>query len=97
MASPISIEAALMEHPRVQKAAAIGVEAEYTTRVKAYVVCRREPGQIGEELTVELQTWCKSRLRQYEYPYFIEFVDELSRKRLPGRSIASSPGTSNEA
>jgi acyl-coenzyme A synthetase/AMP-(fatty) acid ligase len=62
-ASPISIEAALIEHPRVLEAAAIGVEADYTTRVKAYVVCHGEQGQIGEKLTVELQTWCKSRLR----------------------------------
>jgi len=78
-ASPISIEAALIEHPRVLEAAAIGVEADYTTRVKAYVVCHGEQGQIGKELTVELQTWCKSRLRHYEYPHFIEFVDELPK------------------
>jgi benzoate-CoA ligase len=42
-------------------------------------VCRVERSRIDENLTVELQTWCRSRLRHYEYPHFIEFVDELPR------------------
>ena len=37
-ASPIGIENVLAEHPQVLEAAAIGVEADYTMRVKAYVV-----------------------------------------------------------
>jgi len=28
---------------------------------------------------VELQAWCKSRLRRYEYAEFIEFVEELPK------------------
>lgn len=78
-ASPIAIEAALIEHPRVHEAAVVGVKADYTTRVKAYVVCRGERSNIDQTLTVELQTWCKSRLRHYEFPHFIEFVDELPK------------------
>jgi benzoate-CoA ligase family protein len=81
-ASPIEIENALMEHPRVLEAAAVGVEADYTTRVKAYVVCREDAGD--EELATALQSWCKERLRRYEYPHFIEFVDELP-KTLTGK------------
>jgi len=76
-ASPISIENTLMEHPEVLEVAAIGVEAEYTTRVKAFVVPRG--GQGSNELAGELQAWCKQRLRRYEYPQFIEFLDELPK------------------
>jgi benzoate-CoA ligase len=76
-ASPIEIENALVEHPRVLEAAAVGVDADYTTRVKAFVICRGEAGD--EALVTELQEWCKSRLRRYEFPHFIAFVDELPK------------------
>jgi benzoate-CoA ligase family protein len=76
-ASPIEIENTLMEHPRVLEAAAVGVDADFTTRVKAYVVCRGDAG--GDDLAGELQAWCKQHLRRYEFPEFIEFVDELPK------------------
>jgi benzoate-CoA ligase len=77
-ASPIEIENVLVEHPRVLEAAAVGVEADYTTRIKAYIVCR---GDAGDEaaLVSELQTWCKERLRRYEFPQFITFVEDLPK------------------
>jgi benzoate-CoA ligase len=77
-ASPIGIENVLAEHPGVLEAAAIGVEADYTMRVKAYVVRRDDQGDAGE-LTAELQAWCKDRLRRYEYPKTIVFLDELPK------------------
>jgi acyl-coenzyme A synthetase/AMP-(fatty) acid ligase len=77
-ASPIGIENVLAEHPRVLEAAAIGVEADYTMRVKAYVVRRDEEDDAGA-LTEELQAWCKDRLRRYEYPKTIVFLDELPK------------------
>jgi acyl-coenzyme A synthetase/AMP-(fatty) acid ligase len=61
----------------VLEAAAIGIDADYTTRVKAFVVCRGEAGD--ETLVQDLQEWCKSRLRRYEYPHFIAFVEELPK------------------
>ncbi|WP_028066162.1 benzoate-CoA ligase family protein [Solirubrobacter soli] len=76
-ASPIEIENALVEHPRVLEAAAVGVDADYTTRVKAFVIVRGESGD--ESLVLELQEWCKTRLRRYEFPHFIAFVDELPK------------------
>ena len=76
-ASPIEIENALVEHPRVLEAAAVGVDADYTTRVKAFVICRGDAGD--DALVLELQEWCKSRLRRYEFPHFITFVDELPK------------------
>jgi benzoate-CoA ligase len=76
-ASPIEIENALVEHPRVLEAAAVGVDADYTTRVKAFIIVRGEAGD--EALVLELQEWCKARLRRYEFPHFITFVDELPK------------------
>jgi benzoate-CoA ligase family protein len=81
--SPIEVENALAEHPAVVECAAVGVRAEETTRVKAYLVCREHDRAPGE-LEVELQEWCKQRLRRYEYPHFFEFVDELP-KTLTGK------------
>ncbi|MEA2246663.1 MAG: hypothetical protein QOH46_1192, partial [Solirubrobacteraceae bacterium] len=77
-ASPIEIENVLVEHPRVLEAAAVGVEAEYTTRIKAYIVCR---GDAGDEAThvAEQQDRCKERLRRYEFPQFITFVEDLPK------------------
>ena len=76
-ASPIEIENALVEHPRVLEAAAVGVDADYTTRVKAFIVTRGDAGD--DALATELQGWCKDRLRRYEYPHFISFVEELPK------------------
>jgi benzoate-CoA ligase family protein len=76
-ASPIEIENVLVEHPRVLEAAAIGIDADYTTRIKAYIVCREGTG--SDELVSDLQTWCKDRLRRYEFPHFISFLDELPK------------------
>jgi benzoate-CoA ligase len=41
------------------------------------VICRGGAGDDG--LVADLQEWCKGRLRRYEYPHFIEFVDELPK------------------
>jgi benzoate-CoA ligase len=81
--SPIEVENALAEHPVVVEAAAIGVRADETTRVKAYLVCR-EHDREQSALEAELQEWCKARLRRYEYPHFFTFVDELP-KTLTGK------------
>ncbi|HEY2636527.1 MAG TPA: benzoate-CoA ligase family protein, partial [Solirubrobacteraceae bacterium] len=81
--SPIEVENTLAEHPLVVEAAAVGVEADETTRVKAYLVCReheRDPGELEAELTL----WCKERLRRYEHPHFYVFVEDLP-KTLTGK------------
>jgi benzoate-CoA ligase family protein len=81
--SPIEVENVLAEHPAVVEAAAIGIRADETTRVKAYLVCR-EHDREQRALEAELQEWCKARLRRYEYPHFFAFVDELP-KTLTGK------------
>jgi benzoate-CoA ligase len=73
--SPIDMEHVLMEHPRVRGVGVIGVRIEDESRIAAYVECTDGPGD--NALVEELQAWCKERMRRYEYPHVVRFVDEL--------------------
>jgi acyl-coenzyme A synthetase/AMP-(fatty) acid ligase len=76
--SPADLETALMQHPRVREAAVIGVEVEEVSRIKAFVIpVEDENGD--DALAKELRSWCKARLRRYEYPHIVEFVEDLPR------------------
>jgi benzoate-CoA ligase family protein len=93
--SPVDMEGTLMAHPRVLGVGVIGVTVQDQTRVAAYVI--REPGEgSDEELADELRDWCKQRLRRYEYPHLVHFVDDLPRtvngkvQRFRLRELASS-------
>ena len=76
--SPTDMETTLMQHTGVREAVVIGVEVEEVSRVKAFVIAAEEPGA-GEPLAEELRAWCKQRLRRYEYPHLVEFVDDFPR------------------
>jgi benzoate-CoA ligase family protein len=76
--SPIDMEDVLIAHPRVAGVGVIGVEIEDATRIAAYVECQ-DGGPGDETLAEELRTWCKERMRRYEYPHVVAFVDELPR------------------
>jgi benzoate-CoA ligase len=75
--SPLDMEHVLMEHPRVGSVGVVGVEIEGASRIAAYVQCDGEPGDGA--LADELRAWCKERMRRYEYPHLITFVDDLPR------------------
>jgi benzoate-CoA ligase family protein len=74
--SPMDMEHVLLEHPRVRGAGVVGVTLDDASRIAAYVECE---GGGDEALAEELRSWCKERLRRYEYPHVVEFVDELPR------------------
>lgn len=76
--SPVEIESTLMDHSAVVEAAAVGIPVDDLTRVKAYIILR-EGYERSEDLTVELQDWCKERLKRYQYPHLVEFVDDLPK------------------
>jgi benzoate-CoA ligase family protein len=76
--SPIEIENALIEHPSVFEAAAVGVPEGPTIRIKAFVVLAASVDD-PEALEGELQAWCKDHLRRYEYPHFFEFTESLPK------------------
>jgi len=75
--SPVDMEHVLMEHPRVAAVGVVGAGQAGATRIAAYVECSGELGD--EELADELRAWCKERLRRYEYPHVVMFVDNLPR------------------
>ncbi|CAA9465026.1 MAG: Benzoate--CoA ligase [uncultured Rubrobacteraceae bacterium] len=76
--SPVEVESTLMDHPAVIEAAAVGIPVGGLTRVKANIILR-EGYEGSDNLTEELQTWCKDRLKRYQYPHLVEFVDELPK------------------
>ena len=76
--SPVEVESTLMDHHAVIEAAAVGIPVGGLTRVKAYIILR-EGHEGSEALTEELQNWCKDRLKRYQYPHLVEFVDELPK------------------
>ena len=76
--SPVDVEQALLEHPAVDSAGAVGVSIDDYSRVAAFVSCRE--GVAGDEqLEDSLRTWCRERLRDHEYPHLIRFLPELPR------------------
>jgi benzoate-CoA ligase family protein len=74
--SPVDIEQVLLEHPSVEGAGVVGVRVEDYNRVAAFVKCGAG-GRGDEGLADTLRSWCRERLREYEYPHVIRFVDEL--------------------
>jgi benzoate-CoA ligase len=74
--SPTDMETTIMQHPGVREAVVIGVEVEEVSRIKAFVI---PAGEAGDALADELRSWCKQRLRRYEYPHVVEFVDDFPR------------------
>lgn len=75
--SAVEIEDAILKHPQVLEAAAIGVpDALRGQVVKAFVVAKC-PG--NDTMIQEIQDAVRFRLSQHEYPRHIEFVDELPK------------------
>jgi len=76
--SPVEVEYTLAEHEAVNEAAAVGVPVDGLTRIRAHITLR-EGNEPSEELATELQEWCKENLKRYQYPHFVEFMDELPK------------------
>lgn len=74
---PGEIEEALLRHPAVRLAAAIGVpDPVRTESIKAFIVLA-EGHHPTESLEREIREQVKTRLARHEYPRAIEFVDSL--------------------
>jgi benzoate-CoA ligase len=74
--SPTDMETTIMQHPGVREAVVIGVEVDEVSRIKVFVI---PSGEADDALADDLRAWCKQRLRRYEYPHLVEFVDDFPR------------------
>ena len=63
---------------RSQAAGVVGVMLDDASRIAAFVE-RRSTRAPDDALAEELRAMCKERLRRYEYPHVVHFVDELPR------------------
>jgi benzoate-CoA ligase len=76
--SPIEIENRLIEHGAVREAAVVGVPHDGLTTIVAHVILA-EGHDGGDELSTQLQDWCKAELLRYQYPHEIHYVADLPR------------------
>ncbi|MEC9344991.1 MAG: acyl-CoA synthetase [Pseudomonadota bacterium] len=75
--SAVEIEDAILKHPDVREAAAIGVPDSLRGQVvKAFVVSDRAGGETFER---EIQDLVRARLSQHEYPRIVAFTAELPK------------------
>ena len=75
--SAVEIEDAVLKHPDIQEAAAIGVPDELRGQVvKVFAVTKRSE---DESFISEIQELVRTRLSRHEYPRIIEFVAELPK------------------
>jgi long-chain acyl-CoA synthetase len=76
---PREIDRALLTHPQILEACAIGISDGHGGKaVKAYVV--RKPGEVVE--AGEVIAHCRERLAPEKVPQGIEFVDALPKSAL---------------
>ena len=75
---PFEVESALLTHPAVAEAAAVGEpDPERGAVVRAIVVLR--DGQAGDQLAAELRDHVKEVTAPYKAPRIVEFADELPK------------------
>jgi len=73
------VENVLLEHPKVQECAVVGLPDPQRTNIVTAFVVLRDVAHATEATVTELQDFVKSQIAPYKYPRRIEFVDALPR------------------
>ncbi len=94
---PFEVESALVAHPAVAEAAAVGApDEERGEVVRAVVVLRSEEYSPSPQLARELQEHVKRVTAPYKYPRIVDFAEELpktaSGKVQPRGAALPGPG-----
>jgi acyl-coenzyme A synthetase/AMP-(fatty) acid ligase len=76
---PFEVESALVSHPAVAEAAAVGAPDDERGQVVRAIVVLREGHEPGERLASELQDHVKSETAPYKYPRIVEFAEALPK------------------
>ena len=76
---PFEVESALISHPAVAEAAAVGQPDPERGQVVRAVLVLKDGYEGNESLAAELQDHVKSVTAPYKYPRIVEFVDELPK------------------
>ena len=76
---PYEVEHVLMEHPAVVECSVVGIPDELRGQaIKAFVVVA-EGFEADNVLKKELREFCNTRLAEYKWIRFVEFVDEMPK------------------
>jgi acetyl-CoA synthetase len=76
---PFEVESALVSHPAVAEAAAVGAPDEERGQVVRAVVVLRDGHEGGDALAAELQDHVKGLTAPYKYPRIVEFAEALPK------------------
>ena len=76
---PVEVESALLAHPAVAEAAAVGAPDEERGQLVRAVVVLREGRQASDALARELQEHVKERTAPYKYPRIVDFAAVLPK------------------
>jgi acyl-coenzyme A synthetase/AMP-(fatty) acid ligase len=76
---PFEVESALLTHPAVAEAAAVGAPDEVRGQVVRAVVALRDGHAPSDSLARELQEHVKARTAPYKYPRIVDFAETLPK------------------
>ncbi|MCP4183072.1 MAG: AMP-binding protein [Hyphomicrobiales bacterium] len=77
--SGLEVENALLDHPKVNECAVIGVADKARGQIVAAYVVVADDATASQQLDLELKDYVKKRIAPYKYPRKIVFLDELPR------------------
>jgi acetyl-CoA synthetase len=97
---PFEVESALVSHPAVAEAAAVGAPDDERGQVVRAVVVLREGHTPGPALASELQEHVKSQTAPYKYPRIVDFATELPKTpsgKIKRAELRAQPNGSSDA